>query len=43
VNKEYQDFAKEPQNIRLGLAADGFNPFGMLSVAYTTCPVILIP
>jgi hypothetical protein len=33
VNKEYQDFAKEPRNIRLGLAADGFNPFGMLSVA----------
>jgi hypothetical protein len=43
VNKEYKDFAKESRNIRLGLAADGFNPFGMLSVAYTTWHVILIP
>jgi hypothetical protein len=43
VNKEYKDFAKEPRNIRLGLAADGFNPFGMLNVTYTTWPVILIP
>jgi hypothetical protein len=43
VNKEYKDFAKEPRNIQLGLAADGFNPFGMLSVAYTTWLVILIP
>ncbi|KAL4583030.1 hypothetical protein LXL04_007594 [Taraxacum kok-saghyz] len=24
----YPDFAKEPRNIRLALAADGFNPFG---------------
>jgi hypothetical protein len=43
VNNEYKDFAKEPRNIRLGLAANGFNPFGLLSVAYTTWPVILIP
>jgi hypothetical protein len=44
VNKEYyKDFADDPRNIRLGLAADGFNPFGMLNVAYTTWPVILIP
>ena len=43
ANSEYKDFAKDPRNIRLGLAADGFNPFGMLNVAYTTWPVILIP
>jgi hypothetical protein len=43
VNKEfYKDFADDPRNIRLGLAADVFNPFGMLNVAYTTWPVILI-
>ncbi|GJT35161.1 CACTA transposable element [Tanacetum coccineum] len=24
---KYPDFAKEPRNVRLGLAADGFNPF----------------
>ncbi|GKC15167.1 S-adenosyl-L-methionine-dependent methyltransferases superfamily protein [Tanacetum coccineum] len=29
---KYPDFATEPRNVRLGLAADGFNPFGNLSV-----------
>ncbi|GJZ43162.1 hypothetical protein Tco_0590417 [Tanacetum coccineum] len=29
---KYPDFAKEPRNVRLGLAADGFNPFGNLSL-----------
>ncbi|GJY22608.1 hypothetical protein Tco_0396266 [Tanacetum coccineum] len=29
---KYPDFAVEPRNVRLGLAADGFNPFGNLSV-----------
>ncbi|KAD3066352.1 hypothetical protein E3N88_34232 [Mikania micrantha] len=27
-DKKYPNFAKEPRNVRLGLAADGFNPFG---------------
>ena len=36
-------FAHDPRNVRLGLASDGFNPFGMLNVNYTTWPVILIP
>ncbi|GJV86794.1 RNA-directed DNA polymerase, eukaryota, partial [Tanacetum coccineum] len=31
---KYPNFAKEPRNVRLGLAADGFNPFGNLSQAY---------
>ncbi|GJX88616.1 DIE2/ALG10 family protein [Tanacetum coccineum] len=38
---KYPDFAKEPRNVRLGLAADGFNPFGNLSQAYNMWPVIL--
>nr|GEZ68948.1 hypothetical protein [Tanacetum cinerariifolium] len=38
---KYSDFAKEPRNVRLGLAADGFNPFGNLSQAYSMWPVIL--
>ncbi|GJW69854.1 hypothetical protein Tco_0126771 [Tanacetum coccineum] len=38
---KYPDFAKEPRNVRLGLAADGFNPFGNLSQAYSMWPVIL--
>ena len=43
VDGEYKNFASDPRNVRLGLAADGFNPFGMLNVTYTTWPVILIP
>ncbi|GKE27599.1 zinc finger, PHD-type containing protein [Tanacetum coccineum] len=35
---KYPDFAKEPRNVRLGLAADGFNPFGNLSQAYSMWP-----
>ncbi|GJY81129.1 hypothetical protein Tco_0493880 [Tanacetum coccineum] len=35
------DFAKEPRNVRLGLCADGFNPFGNLSQTYSMWPVIL--
>nr|GEX51974.1 hypothetical protein [Tanacetum cinerariifolium] len=31
---KYPNFAKEPRNVRLGLAADGFNSFGNLSQAY---------
>ncbi|XP_071704999.1 uncharacterized protein [Rutidosis leptorrhynchoides] len=37
------EFAKEPRNVRLGLASDGFNPFGKMSVSHSTWPVILIP
>ncbi|GKD77250.1 hypothetical protein Tco_1339871 [Tanacetum coccineum] len=38
---KYPDFAKEPRNVRLGLAANGFNPFGNLSQSYSMWPVIL--
>ncbi|GJZ96455.1 hypothetical protein Tco_0668789 [Tanacetum coccineum] len=34
-------FDAEPRNVRLGLAADGFNPFGNLSQSYSIWPVIL--
>ncbi|KAD5318009.1 hypothetical protein E3N88_17955 [Mikania micrantha] len=30
-DNRYPNFAKEPRNVRLGLAADGFNPFGNMS------------
>ncbi|KAM6545672.1 hypothetical protein CsatB_026408 [Cannabis sativa] len=42
-DKQYPDFAKEPRNIRLGFATDGFNPFGDLSNSYNMWPVILMP
>ncbi|GJS70338.1 integrase, catalytic region, zinc finger, CCHC-type containing protein [Tanacetum coccineum] len=38
---KYPDFAKEPRNVRLGLAADGFNLFGNLSQSYSMWSVIL--
>ena len=38
----YPDFAKEPRNVRLGLASDGFNPFGTMSTSYSTWPVVLM-
>ena len=43
VDKEYSWFAEEGRNIRLGLASNGFNPFGMQNVTYSIWPVILIP
>nr|GEV54455.1 hypothetical protein [Tanacetum cinerariifolium] len=38
---KYLNFAKEPRIVRLGLAADGFNPFENLSQSYSMYPVIL--
>nr|GEZ65958.1 hypothetical protein [Tanacetum cinerariifolium] len=35
---KYLNFAKEPRNVRLGLAADGFNSFGNLSQSYSIWP-----
>ncbi|KAL6313164.1 hypothetical protein AAG906_016741 [Vitis piasezkii] len=34
---------EEPRNVRLGLASDGFNPFGNMSISYSMWPVVLIP
>jgi len=42
VDDKYKTFADDPRSVRLELASDGFNPFGMLNVTYTTWPVILI-
>ncbi|KAJ9567086.1 hypothetical protein OSB04_003052 [Centaurea solstitialis] len=38
---KYPNFSREPQNVRLGLAADGFNPYGNMSSAHSTWPVVL--
>ena len=32
----HKDFSKEPCNLRLGLASDGFIPFRTMSVKYST-------
>jgi hypothetical protein len=40
---QHPRFAFEPRNVRLGLATDGFNPFGNMNNSYSMWPVILIP
>ncbi|XP_012837541.1 PREDICTED: uncharacterized protein LOC105958084 [Erythranthe guttata] len=42
-DRQYREFAKDPRNVRLGLAADGFSPFRTLSVTHSTWPVIVTP
>ena len=39
----HHDFASEPRNVRLGLCADGFTPFGQTSKTYSCWPVIITP
>ncbi|GKA01865.1 putative reverse transcriptase domain-containing protein [Tanacetum coccineum] len=36
------EFATDPQNVRLALASDGFNPFKTMNVSYSIWPVIAI-
>jgi len=42
-DEEHMTFALDPRNVRLGLASDGFNPFGSMSNSYSIWPVVLIP
>jgi len=42
-DRQYPDFAEEARNIRLGLATDGFNPFGNMNTKYSMWPVIVVP
>jgi len=42
-DEEHEWFARDSRNVRLGLASDGFNPFGNMSTTYSIWPVILIP
>lgn len=41
-DRDYSWFAEDAQNVQLGLASDGFNPFNNLSKPYNIWPVILI-
>ncbi|XP_059631038.1 uncharacterized protein LOC132273939 [Cornus florida] len=36
-------FTSDPRNVLLGLACDGFNPFGNMSNAYSMRPVTIVP
>src|SRR5436190_23188689 len=39
-DKKHVEYALEPRNVRLGLATDGFNPFGNMNINYSTWPVL---
>ena len=41
-DSKYIEFSSKSCNVRLGLAADGFNPYGNMSSTHSTWPVILI-
>ncbi|KAL5579308.1 hypothetical protein UlMin_011750 [Ulmus minor] len=40
-DKRHPQFAGDVRNVRLGLAVDGFNPFGNMSLSYSIWPVVL--
>ena len=42
IDRKWPSFASDPRNLRLGLAADGFNPFANLSSTYSCWPVMLV-
>jgi hypothetical protein len=42
VDSNWPEFAADPRNIRLGLAADGVNPFGEKRSTWSTWPISLI-
>ncbi|XP_070020356.1 uncharacterized protein LOC142180916 [Nicotiana tabacum] len=42
-DSKYPEFAGDPRNVCLGLASDGFNPFGTIRTVNSTWPVILMP
>jgi hypothetical protein len=42
-DRKYEWFAKDARNIRLGLATDGFNPFGKMNSSYSMWPVFVVP
>jgi hypothetical protein len=42
-DKRFKDFAKDPRNLRLALAIDGFNPFGNMSTQYSMWHMLVTP
>ena len=42
IDDTWPSFASDSRNLRLGLAADGFNPYKNLSSTYSCWPVVLV-
>lgn len=41
LNTIHPNFGLDPRNVRLGLASDGFNLFGLMSLSHNTWPVVM--
>ena len=39
----HRDKANEARNVRIALAIDGFNPYGMVAASYSCWPMFVIP
>ncbi|KAI5350621.1 hypothetical protein L3X38_003512 [Prunus dulcis] len=42
-DRTFLEFAADPRNMRLGLATDGFNPYGVLNQHHSTWPIFVFP
>jgi hypothetical protein len=42
-DEKHPEKADEARNVRVALATDGFNPYGMMAAPYTCWPVFIIP
>ncbi|BBH07194.1 Ankyrin repeat family protein [Prunus dulcis] len=42
-DRTFPEFAADPRNVRLGLATDGFNPYGVLNQHHSTWPIFVFP
>ena len=42
IETTWSEFREDPRHLRLGLATDGVNPFGVCSTIWSTWPIILI-
>ena len=42
IERKWPEFLIESRHMRLGLATDGVNPFGVQSTTWTTWPVIIV-
>jgi hypothetical protein len=42
-NRNHRDKDEEAHNVRVALATNGFNPYGMMLAPYTCWPVFAIP
>ncbi|XP_026398955.1 uncharacterized protein LOC113294792 [Papaver somniferum] len=42
IDKKYPEFASDTRNLRLGIVANGFNPFGDLTEAHSCWPMMLV-